>query len=94
MKINTYKCPSCQYETVTVEYIDGVTPAFMECRNPNRDCRGMAESSWYRCDQSFIPAWAWYKPDGEELMQLIKDSPYAAGHVAKGGLLLKQIGDM
>lgn len=87
-RINLYKCKKCGEKHVTFNRDDGVTPFMISCRRTN--CDGMAESSFYRADQSLTPMWEWYKPNDEELDSL---SPEWRDHIEMGGLKLRAIGE-
>lgn len=93
--INEYVCEKCKGATRTVNRDAGTTPFLIRCRaQPPGVCDAMAQSSFYRVDQTLIPNWEWIKPTPEEFDRYIKDHKYEAHrdnlaeHVANGGLLL------
>lgn len=82
---NVYTCRVCTGEIVTIDREDGVTPFALACRATD-SCRGMMTSAFYKCNQSLVPAFEWYKPSS---MKGLDDG--AREHVQKGGLLLQRI---
>lgn len=82
---NTYTCGQCKGRIVTIDREEGVTPFMLACR-VTVGCNAMMTSAFYRCDQTLIPAWEWYKP--VSLKGLDADT---REHVKKGGLLLQRI---
>lgn len=93
---NVYTCPVCSGHTVTIDRDEGVTPFMIGCRASGKvgDCNGKAESSFYppgpRPDHIPAPSWEWYKPDQTKFDTL---SRWELEHVAKGGLLIRKIGE-
>jgi hypothetical protein len=85
-KKNIYICQSRGHQTVTIDREDGVTPFMIRCRFP--DCTSMAESSFYRVDQTLEAFHEWYRPDAAERAKL---HPATLEHVERGGLLLRPI---
>lgn len=87
-KKNVYRCESCSFEFVTVDRDTGTTPMRTRCKNPN-DCKGYAQSSFYRVDQALPPTYEWYSPNQAE--QKAISNPAVKQHVDMGGLLLRKI---
>lgn len=87
---NSYRCEKCQGTIVTVNLADGVTPFMVKCRAhwPDTSCDGMAQSGFYRIDQSTPPGWGWHRPGEAELSNLAED---VREHVQRGGLLLRKL---
>jgi hypothetical protein len=82
-KVNVYTCPS-GHETVTIDANEGVTPFMTRCRD--LACTEMAESGFYRVDQTRRPTHEWLKPD-----KLDGLSDETIEHIRKGGLILRPI---
>lgn len=91
-KLNAYECDGesfkgtkgCGSYIVTIDRHPGVTPFMLKCGN----CGGFAHSKMYRVQPGLTPTHEWYRPD------TIKDVPKSAyDHVAKGGLVLRPIGE-
>ena len=91
-KKNVYTCKQ-NHRTVTIDRDDGTTPFMIQCLfGPEGSapvCKSMAESSFYRCDQSLVATHEWYKPSAEEMSR--EKRPAILQHVAMGGLLLRRI---
>ena len=97
-RINAYTCEKL-HSTVTWNKDAGVTPMFITCDQ----CGGMASSRMYRVDQSLIATKEWYKPTEEDITNEANEVAEKNGigykivyatlkeHVAKGGLLLRDI---
>lgn len=88
---NIYTCRTCGGKTITVDVDDGVTPFMLGCRASGNegDCKGMAESSFYRVPTDTPDAaWEWFKPTGSEYRKLSREM---REHVDKGGLDLRKI---
>lgn len=92
--VNVYVCKQCGGRTVTKNRDAGTTPFMMSCRaTPN--CKGIAQSSFYRVDQKLTPRLLWIKPTPAELLAFCaehaKDNTALEHeileHVAMGGLL-------
>jgi len=103
--INAYKCPVCDGLTVTRNLVDGTTPFLITCR-ATPGCVGVAQSQFYKVDQSLQPTAEWFKPKQAELsehirqaMEMFKIPPAQRRHVERdvrehvrlGGLLLRDI---
>lgn len=84
-KKNVYTCQECGDAFVTIDRDEGTTPFLTACR---RGCKALAQSSFYRVDQSLTPAFEWYRPKPEEVAAL---SPASRQHVEIGGLLLRPL---
>jgi hypothetical protein len=63
-KINEYTCDE-GHVTRTGNLDVGVTPFIIGCKHIG-GCDKMAQSCFYRCDQSKRPDWVWYRPDEEQ----------------------------
>jgi hypothetical protein len=89
--INTYTCPECGWQIVTITRVEGVTPAFIRCEGRRCDVNTLpgAISAMYCVNQSLTPTHEWYRPDANELVE----KPWALEHVTMGGLLLRKIGE-
>jgi hypothetical protein len=82
-KKNLYHCDTCQKEIVTIDSDNGVTPFMLLCRATPR-CNGMMTSSFYKCNQSLVATFEFYRPE------TIKGLDRATQeHVKQGGLLLR-----
>lgn len=94
---NAYYCRACKKITLTVDVDEGVTPMFILCPHCNCSatsfmyqlpgCLMFEYSEEKRC---MIPSpvdYEWYKPDEKETLMLSKGE---AGHVFKGGLLMRK----
>jgi hypothetical protein len=87
-KRNIYICEECYGHIVTCDAAEGVTPFMIGCK-ATADCKGMMQSSMYRVfDQRMRPDFEWYSPTLEEATTL---SPWVQEHVAKGGLVLRDV---
>ncbi len=67
-QINRYTCTNCRKSIVTVNLVDGVTPAILSCK-VTEGCSGQMMSSWYNCNQGLIPTHEWYKPKDDAEIQ-------------------------
>jgi hypothetical protein len=75
-RVNSYLCTGCGRKTVTRDIHEGTTPFMMAC--PKCD-GGMAQSSFYRCDQFQDAEVLWIRPTTGELVK--------SDHVQMGGLI-------
>lgn len=91
--VNVYRCPH-GHQTVTRDVAEGVTPFMIGCPTCKAagtppDERGfrsvMAQSSFYRVDQSLEHSHEWYRPESTAGLD-----PDTAEHVRNGGLLLRE----
>lgn len=80
---NLYRCPECHGVVVTKDTAKGVTPFSIMCR-ATQGCTGFMFSSFYRCDQSLVATFEWYRPE------IIEDARNKE-HLLKGGLLLRRL---
>lgn len=84
---NIYVCERCSGHIVTVDLEDGVTPFLIRCE-ATYACEGMMKSSFYRVqDQTIRASHEWYRPT-----IVMHIDQWEREHVAKGGLLLRKIG--
>lgn len=91
-KKNSYVCNTCGNEIVTVNLADGVTPFAIACRAKwPGECDGVAQSQFYRIDQSRLADWGWYRPEDKDLEQMELTTPGIADHVNRGGLVLRKL---
>lgn len=86
-KVNAYTCEKCGKQTVTIDRHEGVTPFMLGCRATPR-CTGMGTSGFYRCAQSLVPVYEWFKPTIEELQR--DWTLPSVQHALQGGLLLRR----
>ncbi len=83
---NLYTCPTCMKAICTVDKDDGTTPFTIQCQ-ATPGCRTLAYSALYNVvPGTFQATHEWYRPSILNVMP-----PHLAAHVAKGGLLLRQI---
>jgi ribosomal protein L37AE/L43A len=75
-RVNSYACPGCGRKTVTRDIHEGTTPFMMACPKCNS---GLAQSSFYRCNQFQDAEVLWIRPTTGELVR--------SDHVKKGGLV-------
>lgn len=89
---NQYTCEKCGGKFVTVVLVDGTTPFMSGCRAKwPGECKGMAQSGFYRINQ-FTPAeWGWYRPDEPELARLEESHPGMREYVENGCLVLRKL---
>lgn len=91
-KLNAYECDGesfkgtkgCGSYIVTIDRHPGVTPFMLKCGN----CGGFAHSKMYRVQPDLTPTHEWYRPEKASDVPLL-----ARDHVAKGGLVLRAIGE-
>lgn len=88
---NLYMCRDCAAYIITIDRHKGVTPSFLACDSCTA---GQKVSSFYRIAllPDGDPTHEWYRPDGEELIILLRNKYGMAEHLLKGGLLLRKIG--
>lgn len=86
-KLNVYRCPACNANTITIDRDEGVTPMFLACR-ATIDCDGRAVSSMYQVDQSLVATYEWYRPT---MKNARRQGPDVLDHVKRGGLMLRKI---
>jgi len=90
-KRNAYICPECMKVLLTVHIHEGITPAFVQCKE--KGCKGMAISFMYRLppalimDQKMKPSHEWYMPGPVELGMMPQGSK---DHAKNGGLFLRE----
>jgi DNA-directed RNA polymerase subunit RPC12/RpoP len=75
-RVNSYTCPACGRETVTRDIHEGTTPFLMACPKCGD---GLAQSSFYRCNQFQDAEVLWVRPTTGELVK--------SEHVKLGGLI-------
>ena len=94
-RVNVYVFPY-GHRTVTRNMAEGVTPFMIGCppckaagalRNEPGFRYPMAESSFYRVDQTLDHSHEWYRPES-----IVGLDPDTAEHVRNGGLLLREKG--
>lgn len=113
-KWNSYTCPECGGVTIARHDQEGTTPFMIRCRakdiwgtfNGKRarveGCRGMAESSFFRCsqDDDQIPHVVFFRPDDAAgAIASINQEPkrFRAAmleHYQLGGSLMREIDPM
>lgn len=84
-KKNRYTCQSCGHQYVTVDKDDGTTPFMSGCQKPG--CKGMAQSEFYRVDQSLPATHEWYRASDSEARGM---KPGSRQHHDQGGLFLRK----
>lgn len=88
-RINVYTCPK-GHKTVTIDTDEGVTPMFLSCMQKDddgkRNCIERAVSAGYRCDQSLMPEYEWFRPTSTKGM-----SRDMKEHINKGGLDFRKL---
>ena len=83
-KKNAYECEDCGSHIVTIDRHPGITPFLTRCGN----CKGMAKSKMYRVADWLEPTHEWFRPE------MLEDVPAGSSdHIARGGLILRPIGD-
>lgn len=88
---NVFTCKRCKKKTVTIDNVLGQTPMAIMCR-VTVGCRGYAESSDYKVDQSLAPTHEWSLPSPEEARMLEQKEDWATiKYLQMGGLLLRKI---
>ncbi len=83
-RLNIYSCLKCNWNMLSEDIDEGVTPFMMPCR-----CGGDMYSNFYKIDKAYQyhPAdIKWYKPTNEEISKLTKEMKE---HVDNGGLCFK-----
>ena len=85
-----FKCPTCNYITVTVLIDEGHLPSFIRCQGSNGlrniRCMGQAEALGTHMVLPTPPNYEWYIPDAMEMQEL----NYGKRKWAEiGGLLLR-----
>lgn len=90
---NIYTCQACQGQIVTIDRAPGVTPFALSCR-ATTSCLGRMISSFYLLPPDIPePTWEWYRPSPAAIRRMDRRGQTAlAGHVLRGGLLLRKIG--
>ena len=85
-KKNRYTCQTCGYQYVTVDKDDGTTPFMAPCQRVT--CKGMAQSEFYKIDQSLEATHEWYRAGQVEARSM---KPNSRQHHDMGGLFLRRI---
>lgn len=83
---NRYTCQSCGHQYVTVDKDDGTTPFMAPCQAVI--CKGMAQSEFYRVDQSLEATHEWHRITDSEARGM---NPGSRQHHQMGGLFLRRI---
>jgi hypothetical protein len=83
---NRYTCRKCNSWYVTVDKDDGTTPFMAPCRV--RFCDGVAQSEFYRVDQSLTATHEWYRAGDAEARGM---EPNSRQHHDMGGLFLRRV---
>lgn len=86
-KVNNYVCRDCRGRIVTVSRVEGTTPFLVECR-VKPGCKGLMQSSLYRCEQTESPTHEWFRPS---LKEAKRQGPDMLHHVRQGGLDIRPI---
>jgi len=88
---NMYRCNNCSHFIVTIEVDRGVTPMMLSCDS----CTIGTRRSGFYLDgyQKLTPTHEWYRPDGDELLELLED-PQANDHYIRGGLSIRPVEDV
>ena len=86
-KKNIYTCEECGGTFVTVDRDEGTTPFMTLCR-VTAGCRGAAQSSFYRVDQSITPTHEWRRLTDSEAAE---QNPGGMQHHLMGGLFLRPL---
>lgn len=84
-KKNRYTCQECNSYYITVDKDDGTTPFMAPCQA--RFCDGMAQSEFYRVDQSLPASHEWYRANDVEARGM---KPHMRQHHDMGGLFLRK----
>lgn len=93
-RLNLYNCKSCGNTIITVDRVDGVTPALLGCKRYGGCETGMMGSSMYNVPPIYTARYEWYKPSEEELRKLCTDQEVYQSmkeYVANGGLDIREI---
>lgn len=83
---NRYTCQTCNAWYVTVDRDDGTTPFMAPCQVSF--CKGMAQSEFYRVDQSLPATHEWYRASDVEARGM---KPNLRQHHDMGGLFLRRV---
>lgn len=103
-ELNYYSCDRCKRVVVTVDLVEGVTPAFMSCDEPNvrrmlpggviaPACKGTLASGWYPPPDRWpadVPRIPGFEWYRPATRELPKLSQGEQYHVENGGLLLRR----
>lgn len=84
-KKNRYTCQACNSHYITVDRDDGTTPFMAPCQVSF--CKGMAQSEFYRIDQSLPASHEWYRATAAEARGM---KPNSRQHHDMGGLFLRR----
>ena len=68
-RINIYTCTHCGHQMITADAGKGVTPFMMTCVK----CLGNAQSCFYKCDQTLMPQYLWFKPKTDDEFEVQYD---------------------
>lgn len=84
-KKNRYTCQKCNSYYITIDKDDGTTPFMAPCQV--RLCDGMAQSEFYRVDQSMPATHEWYRAGDIEARSM---KMHLCQHHDWGGLFLRK----